>query len=357
MKNLNVTEEDEKKTGIRHRRLVTEGDGKIVLRSGDPLISTKESPEWWLTTIKKEDDSWEIKVADKEVMACIKETIYDYLVHTGGSFDWTKDQISLKPSFVAIILNWSSLKQTSDRAKDENVAYSAGIENGAAERASAERYSRLTYERIGRVLRYVQEFTPRPIEILEQKPNEIEFDYLWTLFRPGQLVVTSWSQDSVEYPQVFKVSQFTMKDTGTRKAFLRIEAWMFDWNGTDIDRTLFYFSVPSFEITSGASVKPVRSLEVYPVEYYTNDAGQTGIAAIYAHEVYHNRRKSVIEYAVNGEGKRSQSRLRYAGDVLHTESTGARSTLAFKKKASAFEEVVTLDEQMDTVRVRRVKVS
>lgn len=210
LKNLNVTEEDEKKEDIRHRNIVTEGDGKIVLRSGDPLISTKESPEWWLTTLKKEDaseqNSWEIKVANKEVIACIKETIYDYLVHTGGSFDWTKDQITLKPSFVAIILNWSSLKRISERAKDENVARSAGIENGTAERASAERYSRLTYERIGQVLRYVQVFTPRPIEIVEQKPNEIEFDYLWTLLRPDQLVVTSWSQYSVEYPQVFKVS-------------------------------------------------------------------------------------------------------------------------------------------------------
>lgn len=95
---------------------------------------------------------------------------------------------------------------------------------------------------------------------------------------------------------------------------------MFDWNGTDIDRTLFYFSVPSFEITSGAPVKPVRSLEVYPVEYYKNDAEQTGIAAIYAHKVYHNRRKSIIEYAVNGEGKRSQSRLYSMRETYFTRS-------------------------------------
>ena len=359
LKSLDVTEKDEKKTGIRHRKIVPDGDAKVILRSGDPLISTTESPEWWLTTIKTENvsehNSWEIKVADKEVIACIQETIHDYLVHTGGSFNWTKDQISLKSGFVEIIVNWSSLKKISKKGSTEDVAGSARIEGGAVERSSAERYSRRTYERIDLVLKYVQEFRPRPIEILEKTPVEIEFDYLWTLFRPGKLVVTTWSQDSVEYPQVFKVSQFGMKEKGTRSAFLRIEAWMFDWNGTDIDRTLFYLTVPSFEINSGAAVKPVRSLEVYPVEYYTNDAGQTGIAAIYAHEVYQNRRKSIIEYAVNGEGKRSQSRLHYAGDVLHTESTGPRSTLAYRKTDSAFEEVLTLDEKLDTV--RRVKVS
>ena len=190
---------------------------------------------------------------------------------------------------------------------------------------------------------------------MERKPDEIEFDSLWVLFRPGKLAVTAWSQDSVEYPQVFKVSQFNMRDKGKRHALLRIEAWMFDWNGTDIDRTLFYFSIPNFEITSGASVKSVKSLEVYPVEYFTDDTGRTGIEAIYAHEVYRDRRKSFIKYAVNGEGKRSPLRLQYTEDVLHTKPTRAQSTLAFKKSNVTFEEVLTLDEKLDTV--RRVKVS
>ena len=360
LKNLDVTEEDEKKTGVRHRKITTEGgDKKTIVRSEDPLKSTKRTLDWWLTTIEKEDaskeSSWEIKVADKEVIACIRETIYDYLVHTGDSPDWKKDQISLKPSFIPIILNWSSLKQISKKAKDENVGPFVAIGNGAFEQASAERYSRLTYERIGRFLQYVQEFRPRPIEVLEQKPDEIEFDNLWALFRPGKLVVTTWSQDSGKYPQIFKVNQFRMKKRDTRDASLQIEAWMFDWNGTDIDRTLFYFSIQNFETTSGASVKSVKSLEVYPIEYYTDDTGRTGIEAIYGHEVYQNRRKSFIEYAINGEGKGSPIRLQYAGDVLHIKSTGPLSTLAFKKTGSAFEEIVTLDEKSDTV--NRVKVS
>ena len=363
LETLDIVEKDEKATGIRHRKVATEGDDEVITRCGDPLKSTKENPGWWLTTIQiedlKEDDSkvttWEIRVADEQVIACMRKTINDYLVHTGTGLTWREDHVILKSDFVPIAVNWSRLKQLSAMVQDENVAPSKVTGTVASEQPSAGGYSRQTYERISLVLRYVQQLRPRPIEILEQNPDEIEFKYSWALFRPGRLVVSTWSQDSVKYPQVFKVSNFQVVKSGTTSAFVSIDAWMFDWNGSDVDRTLYRFSVHNFEIASGASVKPVKSLEVYPIEYYTDGNGKSGIEAIHAHEVYQDRRKKFIEYAVNGEGTRSSLRLHYSGDVLYIGSTGLGYTQAAKKAKKGMEEVLTLDDEPDSI--RRVKVS
>ena len=109
-------------------------------------------------------------------------------------------------------------------------------------------------------------------EMLE-KSNTISFEYLWTIFPPGELV---FSSAFMERPQAFIVKYCIsdyMRNSSSSKAWI-LECWTYDWNGATFCRAPVEFSFEHFKGT-----KSITSLSCYPMKFHrpsSDDLQSTG---------------------------------------------------------------------------------
>jgi hypothetical protein len=76
----------------------------------------------------------------------------------------------------------------------------------------------------------------------------ITFKHVWTLFRPGDIILGRSFQDQ---PQLFVVTQrwntWPKKDVRGRWEPWRLLAWMYDWDGQHFSRRHYALSVEGFD--------------------------------------------------------------------------------------------------------------
>ena len=102
---------------------------------------------------------------------------------------------------------------------------------------------------------------------MQEKAATISFEYLWTIFPPGELVI---SRTFMGQPQIFIVKHCSDYIYTKRRAsdkFWDLECWSYDWNGSTFNRIPVKFTFEDFKGT-----KSISSLHCYPFKYHREDS-------------------------------------------------------------------------------------
>lgn len=108
---------------------------------------------------------------------------------------------------------------------------------------------------------------------MQEKSDTVSFEYLWTIFPPGELV---FSSAFMERPQAFIVKYCTadcLRPNNSTKVWI-LECWTYDWNGTAFCRVPVEFSFEDFKGT-----RSITSLPCYPLKLHRpsqDDVQSTG---------------------------------------------------------------------------------
>ncbi|KAL8720213.1 MAG: hypothetical protein Q9181_007947 [Wetmoreana brouardii] len=99
---------------------------------------------------------------------------------------------------------------------------------------------------------------------------------LWSLFKPGTLVISKPYQDE---PQFFRVHGCHTRERGDGTTFV-VEAWAFSWTGTALVQEYYKFSIR--EGQNDFEEMTINDLACYPVQYYISSEGTYGSKAVEA---------------------------------------------------------------------------
>ncbi|KAL8948419.1 MAG: hypothetical protein Q9222_005397 [Ikaeria aurantiellina] len=102
------------------------------------------------------------------------------------------------------------------------------------------------------------------IRAAQEESQIVSFDWLWTIFPPGEVVYSTTA--FLGRPQAFIVkncSEITRKEPRTGNRFWDLDCWTYDWDGTSFDRVPV---VLTFEYFRGT--KPISQLPCYPLRFH-----------------------------------------------------------------------------------------
>ena len=179
--------------------------------------------------------------------------------------------------FEPIIHNWAALNEIA--SNDKSKAAVAGLHqevisadstsplaplkgNNMIEKATSD--LKLLLEQVKDTPRLDSYFSE--IRGMQENAGTIPFDYLWTIFPPGELVL---SRTYMSQPQVFVVkhsSHYIDERVRTNDRSWSFECWSYDWNGTTFTRVPVEFTFEDFKGT-----KAISSLHCYPLRYHRED--------------------------------------------------------------------------------------
>lgn len=154
---------------------------------------------------------------------------------------------------------------------------------------------------------------------MQEKTSTVSFEYLWTIFPPGELVFSSVFMDC---PQAFIVKycrdNYTRSGSSGEKWIL--ECWTYDWNGTTFYRVPVEFSFEDFKGT-----KSITSLPCYPLKFSreTSDDAKNASGVDLAEPVKQKLIKRGERYRELCLKKKGWQLFDYEGDLV-TRGTGVR---------------------------------
>ena len=105
---------------------------------------------------------------------------------------------------------------------------------------------------------------------MQEKTSTISFEYLWTIFPPGELVVGKPFMDRWQAFTVKYCSESYKKKRNTGEKWI-LECWTYDWNGTFFRRVPVVFSFDEFKAT-----KSITSLPCYPLKFHPDKSDSVG---------------------------------------------------------------------------------
>ncbi|EXJ63456.1 uncharacterized protein A1O5_11505 [Cladophialophora psammophila CBS 110553] len=187
----------------------------------------------------------EVDIESRELRGLLKKVIGDS--YPGQS--WEGNTINLIAPFAPVVHYWKELSRAS---RETDVKDSLGIK-------AARRDLSNLLECISTCTELESYFKTRESNL---ESHTITYQTIWTLFRPGTLVV---ARPFMNLPQVFEVK--TSPDPWEDRR-LNIECWGYDWNGKEIVRVTFEFPLERFRGT-----KEISSLFCYPLEFYRDENG------------------------------------------------------------------------------------
>lgn len=197
----------------------------------------------------------------------LKALLYYSLSHHPLCSHW--EQMSFASKFEPLIHNWSRLNDL--------------VENGISDATVAE-FSAATSSRViplkdanirNQAIAYLKELLQLVKETpgletyfngareTQDKADSITFEYLWTMFPPGEIVI---SRPFMGRPQAFIVKESLDNFRTPRRSDERLwdlECWCYDWNGTEFDRVPVVFT---FEEYKGP--KSISTLSCFPIKYH-----------------------------------------------------------------------------------------
>lgn len=98
------------------------------------------------------------------------------------------------------------------------------------------------------------------------KAEVTTFEYMWTIFAPGSLVL---AKPFLKQNQIFKVSLTPIPNyVRDLPAKLYITAYCWDWNGKKEVKIHYDFAIERFRGT-----KDINQLDCYPIKYHTDSSG------------------------------------------------------------------------------------
>lgn len=272
---------------IRFRKRETTKNGTIESDWHDQRKHDDgKTPPYWLAVMKIVEDgdktTHDLTILDMKLRDRIRTVLSAYINHT-DMYAWHLDAVTVKTLSATIILNFDKLRAEAQRGREDET-------------------SRRLQEFLDlfRALANPQFF---PNLSSDLKNVRLEYECIWTIYYPGKLVVSN--KHGADYPQVFRVDKSTYTEDGQ----LIISAWMWDWNGDYLTRSIYDFRIQSYR-----DGKSPSELDCYPVEFYEAKDGSRGIDALQAHPASKDRRNLFLKYTFLQ--KTTVKVLRYSGDAF-----------------------------------------
>lgn len=160
------------------------------------------------------------------------------------------------PNFDGLVWDWDNLQKA---AHDE-------LEDEDETKKQARKDLELLLDQV-KSSSELQSYFERRDQWTENK--EISYDYLWTLFPPGEMVC---SQVIFDHPQAFIAREYEYMSlsagNGTTKDFFQLVCWAYDWNGESFNRVS-----GSLKIERYAGAKAINTLKFYPIKHHVDRKG------------------------------------------------------------------------------------
>lgn len=139
----------------------------------------------------------------------------------------------------------------------------------------------------------------------------VQFEYLWTLFPPGELV---YATPFMRQPQVFIVKEsisyirFEKENNGDNKKnrVWALDCWSYDWDGKKLKRVPVTFQFEDFQ-----GARKVNTLPCYPLKY--RDEASDPENEVLSRQLI-ERGKKFVDFSVNKAGKQM---FDYDGDAIN----------------------------------------
>lgn len=94
--------------------------------------------------------------------------------------------------------------------------------------------------------------------------KEVLFDFLWTIFPPGELVIMS--NGFMKHPQLFVVRNvYKIRHLGGQNKAVNLMCWSYDWDGTS---KTFNRACVDIRIDLFKGQRRITTLPCYPLKYY-----------------------------------------------------------------------------------------
>ena len=254
--------------GVKCFYKVTDGDKPVrKVEMDNPLandleVSSEEQSWLELTANVQSDAEKSIKnnnitltITDNDLRDYLRDFLGTYIEHFSRE-EWEKPSVLLSQNFNPLLFHWRELKQRHDNWPEDQ--------------------DQKTYKRLGIVMKCIREYYTSMVNIQEtwDTCRHVPFKDLRMLFRPGSLIVANdWTQeianDTPRAPQVLKVNHLTLE-----KDWFQFTAWLWDWDGSQLARTMYKFRIDRYE---GSQV--ITRLPFYPLDFFEYD-GKRGRDAI-----------------------------------------------------------------------------
>ena len=101
---------------------------------------------------------------------------------------------------------------------------------------------------------------------MQEKTSTVSFEYLWTIFPPGELVVGKPFMDHWQAFTVKYCSESYKRKRNSGEKWI-LECWTYDWNGTFFRRVPVEFAFDEFKAT-----KSITSLPCYPLKFHPDNS-------------------------------------------------------------------------------------
>lgn len=227
----------------------------------------------------KKYQSSECSVESQELQALLRITLSDYpWLHFPSEGE--HDGLTFSSPFPELIHNWAKLealtkddspeyKQLADSVEqsaprtDDQVNYLTLALVHLAQDGSLDQARHQLHEMLSRI-----RSSPELRSFFsgldgQEKRRSVQFDYLWTIFPPGEIIISSVF---MREPQLFIAkhcyeSELEESGRGSRRA-LKLICWTYDWNGKTFNRVPVKFTFEEFQGSRG-----IETLEAYPLKF------------------------------------------------------------------------------------------
>ena len=164
------------------------------------------------------------------------------------------------------------------------------------------------------------------------------FKFIWTLYKPGTRV---YARSFLNEYEMFEVQQSAYADDNR---VFKIFCAAFDWDGTHFTRRTYAFRIKKFD-----GSQSVANFACFPVEYYQNEAGESGDRELRKRLIERGRKfcKLCIEEDVQYD---------YEGPVMHIGGGLVRPKVAHADDDPQLVEDEFLEQVSKTTQCKRSKV-
>ncbi|KAL6721020.1 hypothetical protein ACLMJK_000120 [Lecanora helva] len=266
LKNSKTSQIKEKATKPKHRNIAffeikyDKRTGKRTEEEVDDLVEDDVSdgpqPIVVRRTFKgdsKTIDRTEVIIKSRRLNELLLDIMSSYLDHEFRQ-TFAQKTVVMESPFLALIFNWEQLR-------------TATTDVQVLQKHGSEAIQELE-DLLGITERLAPDYTQSLKNILQTKT--VTKKYLFTLFKPGSLVVT---MPHPNCPQLMKIHHFgagsSMNVHDTSSVFCE----GYDWNGTNLEKVRYEFPMPRMEATEQFRV---RDLPCYPLALYEDELGDTG---------------------------------------------------------------------------------
>jgi hypothetical protein len=213
------------------------------------LVNKKPSSDYAFTFRKIFGKDTKFKGSEVDIHAeGLRHLIRDNLPHYEGHA-WDGDVVTQTAPFHYFIFNWSRL-----------IAASENLESDSPELKEARSDLRLLLDYIKVSPDLESYFKTRESYI---KSRVTTYEWIWTIFSPGTKVIAS---PFMGLPQMFEVR--AIESSPRSRERWAVYCWSYDWNGSQLDKSIFQFKVEQFH-----GLKPIDTLPCYPIEFYDDKEG------------------------------------------------------------------------------------